>query len=196
MARQQGPPQQPILRLEFPSDPESLGGNQFKQRVICVASRGQNTLQIGNVQFRLDGILYGSSVMLDVTGRAIKDILNLEGGRTYNIGATLLGSVASVSESRAITRSSPKDIPEELYVNPVKTQNGISLFIRVINAEGNGIHGAKVTVFDGGQIVTPQEHGQGEYVHNAIFAHGEEREMEVVANGIDGSFHRKFTRTW
>ena len=100
MAKQQNQPI--VLRLEFPIDAKSTGNKQYEQRVVAVASKGQNTVQ-GSIQFYLDGNVFGTPTPLNADGRATKDFFVAAG--THNFGATLTGTAVSGSEMKAIPSS-------------------------------------------------------------------------------------------
>ncbi len=176
-----------------------LQNSSYIQRVMVLAMTPNNTPIYGKViQFQLDGVDYGGPVSLSPQGRVMKEIVGLTAGKAYNFGALLYGTSASVSEPRLMPalpqEKQKKKTPAELVVDPARVGNKISLFLRVLDEEKEGVPLAKLTIVDskkGIQIKKTDERGEFEY--KIALEEDEEREIQIVVAGYgDQSFRRTF----
>ncbi len=196
---QQNQPQPVMLRLEFPTEPE-LVGNDYSQRVVAIATKGSTAIQVGVIQFELDGMIFGSPTPLNAIGKAVKDVPGLKVGKIYVFGASLIGTASSVSEPRAITKTTTAkpDEETECRILPSVFDDRVVIVISVASKSGKDIANVPVDFY-----ISSNVHGSGHY-QDKTDAHGdcrrefgldpkEKKEITILVTGFpDGEFRRTF----
>ncbi len=193
----QNQPQPTILRLEFPTDAELIG-TSYKQRVIAVVTRGQNAVQIGMIQFELDGIPSGSPAPLNATGRVVKDIFGLQAGKVHTISAVLIGTGFSVSEQRAVAKVADSTEEAECKIIPLVLDDKVEIIISASTKSGKDLADVPIDIYvysnkSASEHISTKTDAHGDCRREFALDKKERKEITILVTGFpEGEFRRTF----
>lgn len=185
-----------VVALEM-EDPRQEGG-QWKVLVTAIVTQDMQALVGQNMQFYCGAKDVGAPAQTDGSGRALCDItLSVPVGvKIVSIEAQVVGQVSRARKIIMMPEEKPaprKGRPVEFFVTPRRVGNRITFFIQVLDEEGKGVDGCKITIIDGNQEITEYADEDGEKVYAVNLQPREEKELIFSTAGYG---HLTVSRTF
>lgn len=194
--RQQQPRQPQPLKVVIETEEPVKTGDSWSILATAIVSQGNRTLDGRDVQFFVNGVVFGQPTQTDDNGRAQIGIWNIDfNAKRITVEAQLVGQASRARKIMDLpkTESQSSAVPAELSVDPRRLGNEINLFVLVTDEKRRGVKNARLTIVDGHQVTHPSTDENGEYLHSITLQPNEEREIGVYVAGFGD---KGFTRTF